>query len=77
MCMICRSTPCKRGCPNYSPRYTRYLCCVCGDAIACGEEYIANEDGEYMHYDCIPSTRDLLNWLDYDVQCVSEDDDDF
>ena len=40
-------------CPYYSPLRPKYLCCYCGEGIYQGERYLDNENGEYMHEDCI------------------------
>ena len=37
-----------------------------------GDEYIKNIDGEYVHRDCIPSIRWLLDWLQYDIKIMEE-----
>ena len=63
---------CHSMCPNYTPRKTLHYCASCGDGICDGEEYIKNLDGEHRHYDCFSSTRELVNWLGYDIKTMEE-----
>lgn len=51
----------------------KHYCSICGDGIHNEEEYIENDDGEYIHYDCIQGTRQLLNWLGYDIKTMEDD----
>ena len=55
-----------------SPKAKHY-CSICGDGIYDGEEYIENDDGEYIHYGCIQGIRRLLDWLGYDVKVMEDD----
>lgn len=50
-----------------------HYCFICSDGIYNGEEYIVNDDGEYIHYDCIQGIRPLLEWLGYDVKIMDDD----
>lgn len=45
----------------------KYLCCYCGEGIYQGERYLDNENGEYMHEDCIGciGTDKVINWLGF------------
>lgn len=70
MCDVCRHNPCCPGCPNYSPTPTNTYCSVCREMICVGEAYIENGFGEYMHYDCIPSFGQLLEWLECEVKIM-------
>lgn len=35
---------------------------------------LKNIDGEYVHKDCIPSVRWLLDWLQYDIKIMEDND---
>ena len=72
MCDICRHDPCVSQCPNYVPPRTDRYCDVCGQGIYEGEEYVRNDEGKYMHFECVQSLRDLLEWLGYDVRYMDE-----
>jgi hypothetical protein len=65
-CEYCQKNPHDSRCP-LSPKNTRHYCSFCGEGIYEGEEYIENDDGEYIHYDC-PTTRVLLEFLGYKIQ---------
>ena len=71
MCQLCNSYPCNSRCPNHIPKAT-YYCSSCGEGIRDGEEYIENEDGECMHWDCFRSMRDLLEFLGYEILTMEE-----
>lgn len=72
MCNLCRHDPCVSGCPNYSPAPTDHYCDICGEGITDGEEYIENLDGRQIHFECIRSLRELLEWLGYDVRTMEK-----
>ena len=72
MCEICRQIPCHSRCPNYVPPKASHYCSICGDGIYDGEEYIENQDGEYIHYECVQGIRWLLNWLEYEVKTMED-----
>ena len=60
------------SCPNaHEPKFDHY-CSSCGEGIYEGEEYIENDDGEYIHYEC-PTTRELVKFLGYDIQIMRGD----
>ena len=71
MCQLCNSYPCYSRCPNHIPKATHY-CSSCGEGIRDGEEYIENEDGECIHWDCFRSMRDLLEFLGYEILTMGE-----
>ena len=71
MCQLCNSYPCDSRCPNHILKATLY-CSSCGEGIQDGEEYIENEDGECMHWDCFRSMRDLLEFLGYEILTMEE-----
>lgn len=60
-------------CPLYVPPKTFHYCSACGQGIFDGEEYLVNDDGDYRHYDCFYSTRDLIEWLGYEVKTMEND----
>lgn len=72
MCEICRQIPCHSRCPNYVPLKTTHYCSICGDGIYDGEDYIENQDGEYIHYECVQGIRQLLEWLGYEVKTMED-----
>ena len=72
MCDICRHDPCVSQCPNYVPPRANCYCDVCGQGIYEGEEYIVNDEGKYMHFECVQGIRNLLEWLGYDVRYMDE-----
>lgn len=72
MCNICRHDPCVPQCPNYLPPYTEHYCDECGGGIYEGEEYLENDEGKYMHFECVRGIRHLLEWLGYDVKHMDE-----
>lgn len=73
MCEICgRIIGHNPRCPNYcSPKVAHY-CSSCGNGIYDGEEFIKNMDGEYRHYDCFNSTRELVEWLGCKVKIMED-----
>lgn len=72
MCEICRQHPCHSRCPNYEPPKTDYHCSICDEGIYNGEEYIENNNGEYTHYDCLDSFKELLDFLDIGIQTMDD-----
>ena len=77
MCELCRKDPCVKGCPNYieKPLKSSHVCVLCENQIQIGEEYIKNEDNDYIHYDCIEGDKWLVNWLGFEVKEMEENDD--
>ena len=61
-------------CPLYKPQKATLYCSSCGEGIRDGEEYIENEDGECIHWDCFRSMRDLLEFLGYEIQTMEENE---
>ena len=72
MCEICGLINCVSRCPNYIAPKTSYYCSICGEGIYDGEEYIENDGGDYAHSDCFSGTKDVVEWLGYDVRIMSE-----
>lgn len=63
-----------RGCPEYEDEEIKpnHYCSICGNGIYDGEDYIENDDGEYIHYDC-PTTRELVGFLGYEIKTMRGD----
>lgn len=59
-------------CPNYTYPATSHHCKICDEGIYDNEEYLVNQDGEYIHYDCIQGFRELIDWLGYEVKTMGE-----
>lgn len=74
MCGLCHRISCYPRCPNYSPSKALHYCSICEDGILDGEEYLGNQDGEYIHYECVQGIRQLLDWLGYDIKTMDEFD---
>lgn len=70
MCNTCLQHPCHPRCPQYSPPKTNIYCCICGDGIYEGNEYIKNIDGEYAHWECFDTPSALLDFLDYKIEIM-------
>lgn len=68
MCRYCLRDICPPGCPNYSPIVSNMHCDICGENICDGDEYIENDNGDTRHLDCIFETKELLQWLDYEIK---------
>ena len=73
MCSICKQYPCHPRCPNYIPPKASHCCYICNERIYGGEEYIENDDGEYVHWDCIDYGRDLAKFLGYEIKTMEEE----
>lgn len=72
-CDYClRSNYHEPSCPNYIPPVAIHYCSICGKGIYEGEEYIKNENGDYGHFNCFFGTRDLLDWLGYEIKIMVE-----
>ena len=59
-------------CPLYKPAKATHYCSSCGEGIRDGEEYIENEDGECIHWECFTSMKDLLEFLGYEILTMEE-----
>lgn len=60
-------------CPNYVTAKVALYCSICGEGIYDGEDYIENNDGEFAHWDCFSGTRDLVEWLGFEVKTMEGD----
>lgn len=76
MCMECRQTPCHPRCPNALETKFKYYCYDCGEGIYVDEEYVENEHGDKIHYDCCfnLTTRQLIEWLGYEIRRMKDYD---
>lgn len=73
MCEYCRQIGSHAyRCPNYSPPKAAHYCSICEEGIYDGEEYIENMDGEHIHYECIDSICELLEFLGEDIKIWSD-----
>ena len=61
-------------CPLYEPPKASHYCSICQEGIYNGEEYIENDDGEYAHWECFTSMRDLLEFLGYEILTMEENE---
>lgn len=73
MCDICKMVRCHPRCPNYTPKKPDHYCSICGEGIYDGEEYIENDNGEYRHFECFYSMRELLEWLGYEIKTMEDE----
>lgn len=75
MCETCRQYPCHPRCPNYIPPKATYYCSICREGILDGEDYIENNDGKYVHYDCLTSMsyNAMIKWLGGEIRTMEDD----
>lgn len=72
MCYLCLHEICPPQCPNYEiPSYI-HKCDFCGFGICNGEDYVKNIDGDYVHYDCINSTKEFASWCKCEVGRINK-----
>lgn len=67
-CEYCRQYPHDSRCPLAPEPKFDYYCSSCGEGIYEGEKYIENDDGEYIHLDCIDYVKDLIKFLGYEIK---------
>lgn len=72
MCSLCGFTICPSRCPNYVPHKAEHYCLRCGDGIYEGDKYIENNNGDYIHYECVDTIRELLEFLGYDIKTMED-----
>lgn len=76
MCEFCLMPNGKHDsrCPYYSPTKPKYICCNCGNDIYQNERYLTNENGEYIHEECICNKGIdwLINWLGFKFREMEE-----
>ena len=72
MCPECRRSighDCR--CPNYiQPKAERY-CEYCGEGIYENDKYIENCDSEFRHLECFMSTREIVEWLGFEIKVMN------
>lgn len=62
-------------CP-YAPKIkSNYHCSICKDGIFNGEEYVENDNGDYAHFECVYSGRDLAKFLGVEIKEMDGDND--
>lgn len=71
MCDYCLRSVCPPGCPNYISPKSNLTCESCGESILSEEEYIENDSGETMHYECFNGLKDLLSFLGYKIKKIN------
>lgn len=75
-CDYCHQIPHNPHCPLATePKFSHY-CSICGEGIGDGEEYIENDNGEFVHLEC-PSVRETVEFLGYDVKTMESEDNDY
>ena len=65
------------GCPEgHSTEKPNEICCECQEGIYVDDEYIENEHGDVMHYDCSYNltTRQLIEWLGSEIKRMKDYD---
>lgn len=62
MCDICRQTPCHPRCPNAPEPKPVKRCCLCGEGIYEGDEYLITTDG-CVCKDCLEDFS-INQWLE-------------
>lgn len=70
MCEYCLMIGGKHDCrcPNAPDIVSDKTCNSCGLEIMPWEEYVENDDGEYIHIECVDGIYDLLDWLGYEAK---------
>lgn len=64
-------------CPNYQSKIkNKYFCCECAEPINIGDVFLRNDDGEYIHRECIPGINWLADWLGYKFEEMEDFNDD-
>ena len=73
MCSICGRYD---GLHDYRCPYYSHLRPKCGEGIYPGERYLDNEQGEYIHEDCVVclGTDQIINWLGFNYKEMEDND---
>lgn len=50
-------------CPEYEEIKPNHYCSICNSGILNEEEYIENDCGEYVHWECIDGKFSMAEWL--------------
>ena len=59
-------------CPLYEPPKAFHYCSICQEGILNGEEYIENDCGEYVHWECVNNAYELLDFLNLKKRIMEE-----
>lgn len=59
-------------CPDYSPADTKFICSICDYGIYQGDYYVENKNGEFAHYECLDSVREVLEFADLYIKEMDE-----
>ena len=73
MCDICGSYPCFRGCPNEDMPVAHYFCEICKEGIYSGDEYLKNDNDEYVHLDCLNDRYEMAEFLGSPISTMYDD----
>ena len=60
-------------CPSFVSQKATHYCSICDEGISEGEEYIENDVGEYAHWDCFSSMKELLEFLGYRIRIMEDE----
>lgn len=64
-------------CPNYKQKIKKqYYCCECSEPIEIGDEFLENDNGEYIHRECISGIMWLTDFLGYKFKEMEDFNDD-
>ena len=67
----------RAGCPEcHSIEKPKEICCECQEGIYVDDEYIENEHGDVMHYDCSYNltNKQLIQWLGFEIMRMKDYD---
>ena len=78
-CEVCRGLGTHRPCcpeGRSSTKKPKVICCECKEDIYVDDEYIENENGDKIHYDCSynMTTRQLIEWLGFEIKRMKDYD---
>lgn len=71
-CEYCGKYPHHCRCPLAPEDKYLYRCSICSEGIVDGEEYIKNDDGEFVHLECC-NVRGAVEFLGYDVRTMENE----
>lgn len=71
-CTYCLQIPHHPRCPLAAEPQPYCYCSICGHGIYDGEEYVRNDDGEFVHLDCL-TVREMVEFLGHKVEIVDSD----
>lgn len=77
-CEVCGGLGTHRnGCPEgYERKRVKHICAECSEGIYADDEYVENENGDKIHFDCCfnLTTRQLVEWLGFDIKRMKDYD---